>query len=48
MTKFDHLFKWAKMGSNHRPKDYESSGLNVLQRTKIFVSDLQKQFKVLF
>jgi hypothetical protein len=27
MIKFDHLFKWAKMGSNHRPKDYESSTL---------------------
>ena len=27
MTKLDHLFKWAMMGSNHRPKDYESSTL---------------------
>lgn len=27
MIKIDHLSKWAMMGSNHRPKDYESSTL---------------------
>ena len=27
MIKIDHLFKWAQLGSNQRPKDYESSTL---------------------